>query len=131
MRILITGNMGYVGPALTQFLRARLDGAELIGFDAGFFGHCLTGAERLPETMLNRQAFGDVREFPPDLLEGVDAVVHMSAVSNDPMGNRFEAVTAEINHQASVRLAEAAAARGVKAYKGGDLQVRALQDYFA
>ena len=45
MRILITGNMGYVGPVLTRFLRSDSDDAELIGFDAGFFGHSLTGAE--------------------------------------------------------------------------------------
>ncbi len=114
MRILITGNMGYVGPVLTRFLRANLDQPELVGFDAGFFGHSLTGAELLPEALLDKQVFGDIREFPPELLDGVDAVVHLSAVSNDPMGNKFEAVTAEINQQASVRLAELAAERGVK-----------------
>ncbi|HXZ14691.1 MAG TPA: SDR family oxidoreductase [Roseiarcus sp.] len=114
MRILITGNMGYVGPVLTRFLRSNLAESELVGFDAGFFGHSLTGAERLPEALLNRQIFGDIRDFPAGLLDGVDAVVHLSAVSNDPMGNRFEAVTREINELASVRLAEMAAARGVK-----------------
>ena len=92
----------------------QLPEAELIGFDAGFFGHSLTGAELLPEALLNRQVFGDIREFPPELLDGVDAVVHLSAVSNDPMGNKFEAVTNEINQQASVRLAQLAAERGVK-----------------
>ena len=58
--------------------------------------------------------FGDIRDFPPELLDGVDAVVHLAAVSNDPMGNKFEAVTDEINQQASVRMAELAAERGVK-----------------
>lgn len=114
MRILITGNMGYVGPVLTRFLRATRKDAELIGFDAGFFGHSLTGASFLPESMLNRQVFGDIREFPPELLDGVDAVVHLSAVSNDPMGKKFEAVTGDINEKASVRLARLAASRGVK-----------------
>ena len=114
MRILITGNMGYVGPVLTRFLRANIEGAELVGFDAGFFGHSLTGAEILPEALLDRQAFGDIREFPPELLDGTDALVHLSAVSNDPMGSRFEAVTGEINQQASVRLARLAAERGVR-----------------
>ena len=64
MRILITGNYGYVGPVLTRFLRERLSDAELIGFDTGFFGHCLTGASLLPEALLNRQVFGDIRELP-------------------------------------------------------------------
>jgi nucleoside-diphosphate-sugar epimerase len=114
MRILITGNMGYVGPVVTRFLRTNLKDARLIGFDTGFFGHSLTGAGVLPETFLDRQVFGDIREFPPELLDGIDAVVHLSAVSNDPMGNKFETVTGDINQNASVRLAQLAAARGVK-----------------
>jgi nucleoside-diphosphate-sugar epimerase len=80
MRILITGNMGYVGPVLTRFLRGSLDNAELIGFDAAFFGHSLTGAALLPEALLDKQLFGDIRELPPQLLDGVAAVVHLSAV---------------------------------------------------
>jgi nucleoside-diphosphate-sugar epimerase len=114
MRILITGNMGYVGPVLTRFLREKLSDSELIGFDAAFFGHSLTGAGLLPEALLDRQVFGDIRELPAELLDGVDAVVHLSAVSNDPMGNKFEAVTGEINQDASVRIARLAADRGVK-----------------
>jgi nucleoside-diphosphate-sugar epimerase len=113
MRILITGNMGYVGPVLVRFLRERFADAELVGYDAAFFGHSLTGAEVLPETLLDKQVYGDIRDFPPGLLDGMDAVVHLSAVSNDPMGSKFEAVTGEINQQASVRLAQLAAERGV------------------
>jgi nucleoside-diphosphate-sugar epimerase len=116
MRILITGNMGYVGPVVTRFLRTNLKDARLIGFDTGFFGHSLTGAGVLPETLLDRQVFGDIRDFPPELLDGIDAVVHLSAVSNDPMGNRFETVTGDINQNASVRLAQLAADRGVKTF---------------
>ena len=58
--------------------------------------------------------FGDIRELPVQLLDGVDAVVHLSAVSNDPMGNKFEDVTGEINQNASIRIARLAADRGVK-----------------
>ncbi len=114
MRILVTGNMGYVGPVLVRHLRENRPTAELIGYDTGFFGHSLTGSDRLPESRLDRQIFGDVRDLSPELLDGVDAVVHLAAVSNDPMGNRFEAVTEAINRDASVRIAEIAAARGVK-----------------
>ena len=114
MRILITGNMGYVGPVLTKYLRDRLQDAELIGFDTAYFGHSLTGAGLLPEAMLDRQVFGDIRGLPDELLDGVDAVVHLSAISNDPMGNKFEAVTGEINRDATVRIARLAAERGVK-----------------
>src|ERR1700729_2797656 len=99
MRVLITGNMGYVGPVVTRFLRDNFNDAELIGFDAGFFGHSLTGADMLPEALLDRQVFGDIREISGELLEDVDAVVHLSAVSNDPMGNKFEAVTGDINRK--------------------------------
>ncbi len=116
MRILITGNSGYVGSRLVRHLRSVLPAAELIGYDAGFFAHCLTDAVMLPETQLTRQYYGDVRDLPPDLLRGVDAVVHLAAVSNDPMGSRFEQVTDEINAQASLRLARLAQAAGVRAF---------------
>src|SRR3984893_5073633 len=112
MRILITGSMGYVGPILTRHLRHRFPGAELIGFDSGFFAHNLTGARELPETLLDRMHFGDIRNFPPDLLDGVDVVVHLAAISNDPMGKEFEAVTEAINEKASIALAQMAQESG-------------------
>ena len=113
MRILITGNMGYVGPVVVRHLRARFPGAELIGFDAGFFAHCLTTPGPLPERLLTAQHFGDVREFPAELLQGVDAVVHLAAISNDPMGKQFEALTDEVNRAASLRIAHLASEAGV------------------
>ena len=97
MRVLITGNMGYVGPVVAAHLRRRYPEAELIGYDSGLFGSCLTTNGRAPETTLTAQYFGDVRDLSAGLLRGVDAVVHLAAVSNDPIGNRFEAVTDEIN----------------------------------
>lgn len=114
MRVLITGNMGYVGSVLTRYLKGANPDIELIGYDAGFFGHALTGAERLPESVLARQHFGDVRAFPAELLEGVDAVVHLAAISNDPMGKEFEEVTGAVNRDASVRIARLAAQSGVR-----------------
>jgi nucleoside-diphosphate-sugar epimerase len=69
---------------------------------------------RLPESVADTQYFGDVREFPRDILSGVDSVVHLAAVSNDPMGSRFEKVTTEINHQAAIKVAMLAAEMGVK-----------------
>lgn len=114
MRVLIVGNMGYVGAALIRFLTREAPGIELIGYDTGFFGHSLTGAVTLPETLLTRQYFGDVREFPKSLFDNVDAVVHLAAISNDPMGNEFQEVTEEINRKVSVSLAKQASRRGVK-----------------
>jgi nucleoside-diphosphate-sugar epimerase len=116
MKILITGNMGYLGPVLVRHLRRARPGATLCGFDTGFFGHCLTDVDRAPESMLNTQHFGDVRNFPVDLLRGVAAVVHLAAISNDPMGNKFEGVTSDINAHASVAIANAARDAGVKSF---------------
>ena len=116
MRILITGNMGYVGPVLARFLRAEIPDCKLVGYDSGFFGHCLTNAAVLPEADYERQHFGDVRELPPGLLDGVDAVVHLAAISNDPMGDRFEAATEEINQHATLRLAALAREAAVKSF---------------
>jgi nucleoside-diphosphate-sugar epimerase len=114
MRILITGNMGYVGSVLVPYLRQELPEAELIGFDSGFFGHCLTHADVLPECFLDQQIFGDIRTLQPSLLKGVDAVVHLAALSNDPIAREFETLTEEINRVASVRLAHLAAEAEVK-----------------
>ena len=115
-RILLTGNMGYVGPGVVQHLRHTFPDAELIGYDLGFFAQCLTGVERLPESRLTRQEFGDVRRVPAKLLASVDAVVHLAAISNDPMGNAYEQVTMEINHRAGIELARQAKAAGVRAF---------------
>lgn len=112
MKILITGNMGYIGPVLVRHLRSALPGATLIGYDSGLFGHCLTASGVLPETALSAQYFGDVRDLPDSLLGSVDAVVMLAAVSNDPMGVKFESVTDEINHLACADIARRAVAQG-------------------
>lgn len=116
MKILVVGNLGYIGPSVVSHLRGTYPEAELIGFDIGYFAHCLSNAHYLPETRLDTQHFGDIRAFPAQLLEGVDAVLNLAAISNDPMGNEFEAVTMEVNHVAAVRLADAARRAGVRNY---------------
>jgi nucleoside-diphosphate-sugar epimerase len=116
MKILVTGNMGYVGPGVIRRLRASYPDATLVGFDMAYFANCLTNADFLPESKLNEQVFGDIRNFPAELLAGVDAVVHLAAVSNDPMGNKYEAVTLDVNHQSSIDLARKAKAAGVKTF---------------
>jgi nucleoside-diphosphate-sugar epimerase len=114
--ILVTGNMGYVGPAVVDHLRESVPGATLMGLDTGYFAHCLTGAAPLPERALDRQYFGDVRRTHPSLLEGVDAVVHLAAISNDPIGNAYDTVTLSVNHEATVRVARAAKAAGARSF---------------
>lgn len=115
-RILVTGNMGYVGPGVVSRLRNTFPDAVLIGADMGYFGHCLTGAAHLPEAKLDVQYFTDVRTLSAEVLRGVDSIVHLAAISNDPMGKAFEEVTYDINHKASVRLAQRAKEAGVRAF---------------
>jgi UDP-glucose 4-epimerase len=116
MRILITGNLGYVGPAVVRRLRRDFPDAVLDGYDQAYFAHCLTGAGDLPERLLDTQTFGDVRSIKPEALQGCDAIVHLAAVSNDPMGDRFAGVTRAINQDASVALAKIASEAGVKSF---------------
>jgi nucleoside-diphosphate-sugar epimerase len=114
MRILVTGNMGYVGPCVIAHLRSRYPTAELIGLDSGLFASCLTTQGPAPETLLDSQRFADVRDVTVDELRGIDVVVHLAAISNDPIGNRFEEVTDAVNRSASLRLAECARDAGVQ-----------------
>jgi nucleoside-diphosphate-sugar epimerase len=116
MRILITGNMGYVGPGVIELLRSKYPEATLIGFDMGYFASCLTNAEFLPESYLDLQVFGDVRHIDVKFLEGVDAVVSLAAISNDPMGKTFEQITYDVNYKANLELARKAKKAGVKSF---------------
>ncbi len=116
MKILITGNMGYVGPGVVAHLRSVFPDATLVGFDMAYFANCLTNADFLPESKLDEQLFGDIRQVPESILEGVDAVVHLAAVSNDPMGNKYEEVTIDVNHKSSIDIAVKAKAAGVKSF---------------
>jgi nucleoside-diphosphate-sugar epimerase len=116
MKVLITGNMGYVGPVLVRHLRAWKPEIEVVGYDSGLFAHCLTVRDRFPEVALKQQFFGDVRNLSTELLRSIDAVVHLAAVSNDPMGHRFETPTEEINHRATVEVAARARDAGVSAF---------------
>jgi nucleoside-diphosphate-sugar epimerase len=116
MKILITGNMGYIGPSVVNRLRETRPEAVLAGFDIGYFGTCVTSPGALPECRVDLQYFADMRKFPAEILDGVDAIVHLAGISNDPIGNRFEEVTLDINHRASIALAEKAKRTGVRAF---------------
>jgi nucleoside-diphosphate-sugar epimerase len=116
MKILITGNMGYVGPGLINKLRQSYPDAELIGYDMGYFSKCLTNVDFLPDNQLNRQIFGDVRQFEESLFEGIDSVVYLAAISNDPMGNKFEKVTMDVNYRSAISMAASAKKQGAKSF---------------
>lgn len=111
MRICVTGNEGYLGSLLVPELTKH--GHEVIGLDTGFY----------KERMLYRPGWNtpvtitkDLRLIEPKDLAGVDAIVHMAELSNDPAGQLAPTITYEINHQGSVRLAEIARQAGVKRF---------------
>jgi len=116
MKILVTGNMGYVGPVVTEYLRSVYHDATLVGFDIGYFANCITTDDVLPECRVDIQYFGDIRQFPRNILGDVDAIVHLAAISNDPIGNLFEEVTLDINYRASIQLAQKAKEANVKTF---------------
>ncbi len=116
MKILITGNMGYVGPVTVDRLRTTYPNATLIGLDTGYFANCMSDNKVFPECKVDIQYFVDVRNFSPEILRGVDTVVHLAGISNDPIGNIFEDVTFDINHRATIELAKFAKRQGTKAF---------------
>jgi nucleoside-diphosphate-sugar epimerase len=116
MKVLITGNMGYIGPVLIKHLKATHPGIRIVGYDMGYFANCISGCEFLPEIELDQQVFGDIRNFPEYLLEGVDAVINLAAISNDPMGKKFEDITLDVNYKSCIRLAQMAKKAGVKKF---------------
>ena len=115
-KVLITGNMGYVGPELVKHLRKKHPQIFLMGFDIGYFARNLTTNGLSPESYLDVQYFGDMRTFPENILKEVDTIIHLAAISNDPIGNKYEEITFNINHKASVDLAVKAKKAGVKKF---------------
>ena len=116
MKILITGNLGYVGPCVVRQLRQTWPDAQLKGLDTGYFADCAVDTEAARDGAVHQQVMADVRDFPIGLFSGVDAVVHLAALSNDPMGNTFEAATSDINFRAGIEIARRAKKSGVKSF---------------
>ena len=114
MKVLITGNLGYVGPVLVKYLKDNYENYKVYGLDTGFFSHSLTAVDYMPEVYLENQAFKDVRSATIDDFRGFDSVVHLSGISNDPMGKEFEKVTKEINQDSTVAIAKLCSQAGVK-----------------
>ena len=116
MKILITGNLGYVGSTLVPFLAERHSDLDIVGVDSGLFAHCVTQTGPLPEVALKKQFYADVREVPADAFHAVDAIIHLGAVSNDPMGDKFAGPTREINFEAGKKISLNARKAGVSKF---------------
>ena len=116
MKVLIAGNLGYVGPAVIQRLRESFPNATLMGLDMGYFANCLTIPGMVGRSQVDIQYFADVRNIPTEALLAVDAVVYLAAISNDPMGAMFEDITTQVNHLAASELAKIAKKNGTRAF---------------
>jgi nucleoside-diphosphate-sugar epimerase len=110
MRILVTGHKGYIGAVAAPMLRSA--GHDVVGLDTDFYANCDFGetTEDIPEIRK------DLRDITVSDLEGFEGVVHLAALSNDPVGNLDPRITFCINHIASVRLAEFAKQAGVNRF---------------
>jgi nucleoside-diphosphate-sugar epimerase len=114
MKVLVTGVEGYIGCLLAPRLAAR--GHDIVGLDTGFYRDGWLFSDRTLTPAFPRFVNLDIREIGPDLLQGMDAVVHLAELSNDPLGENDPELTFEINHLASVRLATLAKEAGVKRF---------------
>lgn len=113
-KILVIGNLGYIGPVLMKYFHQTHTGVPLIGFDTGFFENCFISHLADRSCQADQQIYGDVRNFDTNLLKDVSSIVYLAAISNDPMGNVFEQQTLAINQKAAVDIARAAKANGVE-----------------
>ncbi|MCW2887663.1 MAG: hypothetical protein QOE54_5728 [Streptosporangiaceae bacterium] len=107
MRVLLTGHQGYLGTVMASVLTEA--GHEVVGLDSGLFADCVLGPA---PTALQGYAV-DLRDVGPEHLAGFDAVAHLAALSNDPLGSLAPEITYSINHHASSRLARLARDAGV------------------
>ncbi|MEV1294637.1 SDR family oxidoreductase [Pseudonocardia sp. NPDC049635] len=111
MRVLLTGHQGYLGTVMAPILAAA--GHEVTGLDSGLFASCVLGSLDTPDV----DGFStDLRDVTVDQLQGFDAVVHMAALSNDPLGSLAPEITYDINHHASTRLARLSKEAGVERF---------------
>ena len=110
MKILVTGNLGYIGSLLAPTLQNS--GHEVIGFDSGYFEECAL----IPIKSQVQQILKDIRNVELSDLEGIDAIIHLAGLSNDPLGELAPGLTEEINFAGTMRLAQLAKEAGVKRF---------------
>ena len=115
MKVLVTGNNGYIGTVMVPMLQS--EGFDVTGLDSDLFKSCVFGNPSVTGAISNISYMKkDIRDIGPSDLVGFDAVVHLCALSNDPLGNLNPKITHEINHDGSVRLAKLAKNAGVERF---------------
>jgi len=112
MRVLVTGHLGYIGTVMVPMLLKS--GHEVVGLDSNLYESCTFAAGGSIADVPHIRK--DIRDAEPNDFDGIDAVIHLAALSNDPLGNLNPDITYSINHRASVRLAQLAKDAGVKRF---------------
>ena len=110
MRILVTGNQGYIGSVLAEILLSK--NYNVTGYDTGYY----EAGELYGTPQPQKQIKKDIRDVAKNDLDGIDAIIHLAAISNDPLGELDPRLTEEINFKATVRLASFAKEAGVKRF---------------
>lgn len=110
MKVLVTGHLGYIGSVLAPMLAEA--GHEVVGLDCDYYRRCTFG----PGLAQFPALIKDIRDVTLDDVRGFDAICHLAALSNDPLGNLDPDLTYDINYRASVRLAELAKQAGVQRF---------------
>ncbi|HET6266704.1 MAG TPA: SDR family oxidoreductase [Acidobacteriota bacterium] len=110
MRVLVTGHLGYIGTVMAPILIEA--GHDVVGLDSDFYDGCTFGEDFQKIPSLQK----DIRDVAHQDLKGFDAVIHLAALSNDPLGNLNPSLTFEINYEATVRLATFAKEAGVQRF---------------
>jgi len=110
MNILVTGNKGYIGSILTQILIEK--GYSVRGFDTNYY----EGIEKNKAESEINQIFKDIRDVSKDDLKNIDSVIHLAALSNDPLGEFNPKLTYNINFNATIKLAKLAKQAGIKRF---------------
>ena len=110
MKVLVTGHNGYIGSVMVRMEQAA--GHDVVGLDTYFFEDCTLGPPT-PDVPAQRL---DLRDVEPAHLGGLDAIIHLAALSNDPIGNLNSDWTDDINLRGSIRLAELAREAGVRRF---------------
>lgn len=112
MHVLITGHLGYIGPIMVKMFKEA--GHQVTGFDVGYFKECLAHGGR--EIVPDHSIAADIRDLTSDALSGIEAIVHLAGLSNDPLGQLNPKLTHDINYISSIRLAKLAKQSGISRF---------------
>ena len=110
-KVLVTGNLGYVGTVLTNFL---IKDYEIIGFDIGYFKNCII--QTIDTKIKFKQIIGDINKITKKNLKNIDYIIHLASLSNDPLGEINKKLTIRTNHHSTVKLARLSKQCGIKRF---------------